>query len=94
MSYADTSLIPEIAIMTYRWLWLSIWWLLVNSLLAAEPTRPNIVMILADDQGWGDLSLHGNQQLKTPHIDSIAKHGAEIKHFYVCSVARRPALKC
>jgi arylsulfatase A-like enzyme len=80
------TIISEIAIMTNRWLWLSIWCLLVNPALAAEPTRPNIVMILADDQGWGDLSLHGNQQLQTPHIDSIAKQGAEIKHFYVCAV--------
>ena len=33
--------------------------------------RPNVVIILSDDQGWGDLSMHGNADLKTPHIDSF-----------------------
>ena len=47
---------------------------------------PNVVVILADDQGWGDLSLHGNTNLSTPHIDSIARDGAMFEHFYVCSV--------
>ncbi|EMI55628.1 arylsulfatase [Rhodopirellula sallentina] len=48
--------------------------------------RPNVVVILADDQGWGDLSLHGNPNLKTPHIDSLARDGANLKNFYVCAV--------
>ena len=47
---------------------------------------PNVVVILADDQGWGDLSLHGNTNLSTPHIDSLARDGAMFEHFYVCSV--------
>ena len=51
---------------------------------AARP--PNVVVILADDQGWGDLSLHGNSNLSTPHIDSLAGDGAMFEHFYVCSV--------
>ncbi len=52
--------------------------------LAAE--RPNVVVILADDQGWGDLSLHGNPNLATPNIDSLARDGAHVENFYVCSV--------
>jgi len=48
--------------------------------------RPNIVVILADDQGWGDLSVHGNSNLRTPNIDSLAKDGALFDHFYVCPV--------
>ncbi len=52
----------------------------------ASIERPNIVVILTDDQGWGDLSVHGNLNLKTPHIDSIAGDGALFEHFYVCSV--------
>lgn len=35
----------------------------------ATPARPNIVFILADDWGWGDLSCHGNTWLATPHLD-------------------------
>ena len=47
---------------------------------------PNVVVILADDQGWGDLGLHGNVDLSTPRIDSLAREGAEVDHFYVCAV--------
>jgi arylsulfatase A-like enzyme len=47
---------------------------------------PNIVMILSDDQGWGDLSVHGNLNLNTPNIDSLARDGALFDRFYVCSV--------
>ena len=51
---------------------------------AAE--RPNVVVILADDQGWGDLSVHGNTNLATPHIDSLARDGALFERFFVCPV--------
>jgi len=47
---------------------------------------PNVVVILADDQGWGDLSLTGNPNFQTPHIDSIARDGARLDSFYVCAV--------
>ena len=50
------------------------------------PSPPNVVVILADDQGWGDLSLHGNTNLSTPNIDSLAADGAMLERFYVCSV--------
>lgn len=48
--------------------------------------RPNVVVILTDDQGWGDLSLHGNKNLSTPNIDSLGKIGARFDRFYVCPV--------
>lgn len=48
--------------------------------------RPNVVVILTDDQGWGDLSIHGNTNLATPHIDSLARDGALLEHFFVCAV--------
>ena len=47
---------------------------------------PNVVVILADDQGWGDLSVHGNTNLSTPNIDSLARDGALFDRFYVCPV--------
>ena len=47
---------------------------------------PNIVIFLADDQGWGDLSCNGNKMLKTPNIDSLAKNGLRLDRFYVCPV--------
>ena len=48
--------------------------------------RPNVVIILADDQGWGDLSVSGNTNLSTPHVDSLARDGALFERFYVCPV--------
>ncbi len=48
--------------------------------------RPNVLLIMADDQGWGDLSLHGNTNLSTPNIDSIAHEGAMFENFYVSAV--------
>jgi arylsulfatase A-like enzyme len=53
---------------------------------APGPRRPNVVLILADDQGWGDLSVHGNANLKTPNIDSLARDGAIFDRFFVCPV--------
>jgi len=51
-----------------------------------RPARPNVVVILTDDQGWGDLSLHGNSNLATPRIDSIGRGGAQFERFFVCAV--------
>ena len=48
--------------------------------------RPNIVVILTDDQGWGDLHLHGNSALSTPNIDRMAADGAQFDRFYVSPV--------
>jgi arylsulfatase A-like enzyme len=61
----------------------------------AKPKPPNIVIILSDDQGWGDLSVTGNKSLKTPNIDSLARHGATLDRFYVqpvCSPTRAEML--
>ena len=49
-------------------------------------TRPNIVIVLSDDQGWGDLRCQGNTNLTTPNIDSLARDGAKFERFYVCPV--------
>ena len=54
--------------------------------MANNVAKPNIIVILTDDQGWGDLSLNGNTNLQTPHIDSLAKDGASFDRFYVCPV--------
>jgi arylsulfatase A-like enzyme len=53
---------------------------------ASAKERPNIVIIRADDQGWGDLRLHGNINIETPNIDSLARDGAMFDRFYVCPV--------
>ncbi len=48
--------------------------------------RPNIVLILSDDQGWGDLAINGNLAANTPNINRIAHEGASFSNFYVCPV--------
>lgn len=48
--------------------------------------RPNVIVILTDDQGWGDLSQNGNTNLSTPNIDQLAAEGATFDRFYVCPV--------
>src|SRR5436853_26146 len=50
----------------------------------AAAKRPNIVFVLTDDQGYGDLSIHGNPHLKTPNIDAIATSGVQFTQFQVC----------
>jgi len=65
-------------------------------LLAATPVRPNIILAMADDQGWGDTSYNGNHILSTPNLDAMAKSGIRFDRFYsgapVCSPTRGSAL--
>ena len=42
-----------------------------------KPDQPNVVFVLTDDQGYGDLSCHGNQVVKTPQIDAL--HACSIR---------------
>ena len=61
----------------------------------AAAKQPNVIIFLSDDQGWGDFSHTGNPLLKTPNIDSLAKDGVFLKHFYVqpvCSPTRAEML--
>ena len=53
---------------------------------SAPAQQPNVIVILSDDQGWGDLSVHGNFNLATPNIDSLARDGASFDRFFVCPV--------
>lgn len=69
------------------------WQAVVGSASAQQPTtqsttqeRPNVVVILTDDQGWGDLSLNGNTNLATPNIDRLGRQGARFDRFFVCPV--------
>ncbi|MFK7849362.1 MAG: arylsulfatase [Akkermansiaceae bacterium] len=69
--------------------------LLLFFLAVAKAEKPNVLIFLSDDQGWGDFSLTGNPILKTPHIDSLARDGVFLKHFFVqpvCSPTRAEML--
>jgi arylsulfatase A len=61
----------------------------------AKAQKPNILLILADDMGWGDLGCHGNDKLATPALDKLQKQSVELEHFYVspvCSPTRASLL--
>ncbi len=48
--------------------------------------KPNIILMVADDQGWGDVSYNGNKNLETPNIDKIAQNGVVFSSFFVAPV--------
>ena len=56
-----------------------------SALMAAEGTneRPNIIVIMTDDQGWGDTGYNGNREVKTPNIDRLAASGIRFDNAYV-----------
>lgn len=61
------------------------------AVVRAAGKRPNVVLIITDDQGYGDLSLHGNPHLQTPHTDSVGREGVQFTQFHVnpvCSPTR------
>src|SRR6186713_776775 len=63
---------------------------------AVEATKPNILLIVADDLGWGELGFQGNKELPTPQLDSLAANGVRFTSGYVsgpyCSPTRAALL--
>jgi arylsulfatase A-like enzyme len=60
----------------------------------AANTKPNVILLVSDDQGWGDVGYHGGE-MATPNIDQLAKDGLEMNRFYVypiCSPTRTALL--
>ena len=49
-------------------------------------TRPNIVLVMTDDQGWAQVGFHGDPVLRTPHLDRLAGESVEMTRFYVSPV--------
>ena len=74
--------------------------LLTTTCASAPPTasrsdRPNVVIIYADDLGYGDVSSYGATRIRTPHIDRIAAHGLRFtRGTRRRPPARRPGMPC
>ena len=64
--------------------------------LAERPAKPNVILIVADDLGYGDLSCFGAKDLRSPHLDALAASGVRLTNFYancpVCSPTRASLL--
>jgi arylsulfatase A-like enzyme len=76
---------------SYRWLFIFIFCVLSFVTAHAQPQRPNIVVILADDLGTADVGFNGGKVIKTPNLDKLAAAGARLDQFYVqpvCSPTR------
>lgn len=62
--------------------------------IPSEPAKPNILMILVDDHGYGDLSITGGKDIQTPHLDKLFQKGVQFTNFYSNSIAEiRKVLK-
>ncbi|MBL9212787.1 MAG: arylsulfatase [Opitutaceae bacterium] len=69
--------------------------LLLPVFASAAATKPNIVFVITDDQGYGDLSFTGNPVVKTPHLDRLATESSQLKDYHVaptCSPTRSALL--
>ena len=64
--------------------------------VAGEPARPNIILCMTDDQGWGDTGYNGHPELKTPELDTMAAAGIRFDRFFsahpMCSPTRASCL--
>ncbi|MBI3681155.1 MAG: sulfatase-like hydrolase/transferase [Acidobacteria bacterium] len=59
--------------------------------LQAQQRPPNILFVLADDLGWGDLGCYGNKFIPTPNLDRLAKQGTQFTQFYVANPVCSPS---
>ena len=83
--------------MAVRWISIFLFVLIINCNSDSEEKHPpNIVIIFTDDQGYQDLGCYGSPDIKTPHIDQMAKEGMRFTNFYVsqpvCSASRASLL--
>ncbi len=65
--------------------------LALASAVAAQPARPNIIFVLADDLGYGELGSYGQKLIQTPHLDRMAAEGMRFTQFYAGSTVCAPS---
>lgn len=77
-------------------MWVSMHAIPMQAFSAEATTRPNIILVMTDDQGWGQTGYYNNPVLKTPHLDAMAANGLRFDRYYaaapVCSPTRASVL--
>ncbi|MEP3478616.1 MAG: sulfatase-like hydrolase/transferase [Fuerstiella sp.] len=67
-----------------------------SAAVSQQSDSPNIILVMSDDQGWGDVGFNGNKVVQTPHLDSMAANGVKFNRFYaaapLCSPTRGSCL--
>jgi arylsulfatase A-like enzyme len=67
-------------------------WLWTGTARSADPVRPpNLVIILADDLGWGDVGFNGRKEWRTPNLDRLAEQGTMFRRWYTAGVVCAPS---
>lgn len=77
----------------FFFIWGTLFWIVSPQSLKAQPSNPpNILLLYADDLGYGDLSCYGNTKIRTPNLDKMAAEGMRFTDFYapapICSPSR------
>lgn len=69
---------------------------LATNAATAATNRPNIILVMTDDQGWGQVGYRGHPLMKTPNLDAMAANGLRLDRFYAgapnCSPTRAGVL--
>ena len=75
-----------------KWIFTAFWSGFLLSAHAVNTSPPNIVLVMADDQGWGDMAYNGHPKVQTPNFDAMAREGVRFDQFHaaapVCSPTR------
>ena len=74
---------------TVRLIVIGLW--VPSAALAVDGGKPNFVLIIVDNIGYGDLGCYGNTVIKTPHIDDLARQGVRCTDFYIGSPSCMPS---
>ena len=71
--------------------WIAALFVALAAVAGAQETKPNIILILADDLGYGELGCYGQKQIATPHVDQLAAEGLRFTQFYAGSTVCAPS---
>jgi len=77
--------------MVYRWLAVLVIFAFSSFHSAAASSKPNVIIIITDDQGYGDIAAHGNPVIKTPNLDQLHSESVRLTNYHVdptCSPTR------